>query len=152
MIPLIKSLHFLGMALFLGSIAGHIHLGQGVAPGEAAYGWAQAAKYDSTLLLTIPGLMLTAASGVALAVARRGGPPRRWLRVKVVLTALVGLNGALVLAPLGRRLAEGAVLGASGPMLEGLSRLESLFGAANLLMTLAVIALAVFRPRLGGSA
>ena len=35
MISLLKIVHLLGLALFLGSIAGHIHLGQGVAPGAA---------------------------------------------------------------------------------------------------------------------
>ena len=152
MISLLKIVHLLGLALFLGSIAGHIHLGQGVAPGDVAYAWAQAAKYDSTTALTIPGLMLTVASGAALVVARRDVRRRRWLWAKVALSVLVGLNGALILAPIGRRLAEAAAFSASGPVLDSLSRLESLFGAANLLMTLIVIALAVVRPRLGGAA
>lgn len=150
MTPFLKVSHVLGLAVLIGSILGHIVLAQTAAPTDASYAWAQAAKHQSTLLLTLPGLAIIGLSGLLLTV-RRGLVRRRWLQVKVALVALVGLNGALILSPLGAELAARAAAGAPAEVLLDLSAREALFGAVNLTLIVVVVALAIIRPRLGQS-
>lgn len=144
----LKVVHILGLAVFVGSILGHIALAQMAAPGEAAYGWAQTAKHDSTLRLTLPGMAVAGLSGLLLTIRRRA-ILRRWLQVKVGLFALVALNGALILSPLGAELAAQAGQGAPAETLLALSGREALFGAVNLSLIVLIVVLAVARPRLG---
>ena len=151
MIATLKLLHLLGLALFLGSIPGHVLLGRlaagATSPGEAAL--LLGTKHISTLVLTLPGLALAVASGALLLAARRELLGRRWMQVKLGLVALVAANGLAMLTPTGAalaRLAEGAAGGVLPPEAAALAAREGLFGAANLVMVLAILALAVARP------
>jgi hypothetical protein len=147
-------LHLLGFAVFLGSIPGHIVLGQLADSASSLDGLAilQAAKHTSILALTLPGLMLITASGLGLLLTRRELLRARWMRLKLGLALLVVLNAVLVLSPIGAQVAglasEAAASGGIPPALSRLEARESLFGAANILMSFAIAALAVARPRL----
>ncbi|WP_146214632.1 hypothetical protein [Azospirillum thermophilum] len=138
----LRCLHFLGLAAFLGSILGHVLTGALVEPGSAAFAWAQETKHATTRWLTVPGLLLTLLTGIALAVRTPQLLRSRWLRIKMGLALLVTLNATLILLPLGARLAAGTE--EAEPLLTG----EAVFGACNLLMIALVIVLAVARPRL----
>src|SRR5690606_4181808 len=97
----LKVAHFVGLALFLGSIPGHILLGRLADPADLpGFALLMHAKYVSVLALTLSALFLTLLSGIAL-MLRRGMTPNRIRRmaVKLVLVALIMLNGTLVLRP-----------------------------------------------------
>lgn len=152
----LKVAHFVGLALFLGSIPGHILLGRLADPADLpAFALMMHAKYVSVLALTLPGLFLTLLAGIAL-MLRRGMTPNRvrWMAVKLVLVALIAPNGALVLRPVAAEMAQSAhaavKTGTLPTEFTALERREGAFGAANLAMILAVIGLAVFKPRWRG--
>jgi uncharacterized membrane protein len=153
---ILKVAHIIGLAVFLGSIPGHIVLGALGDPVADPTGFAllMHAKHVNVVVLTIPALVFTALTGAALAWRRRLSPAaHRWLGVKVVLVGLIGVNGALVLRPLSAEIARMAAEAAAGGIvpaaIASLAARESAFGAANLAMVVAVIALSVARPRLG---
>ena len=149
----LKTLHLLGLAVFLGSIPGHILLGQ-MAAGAGDLDKAAlllAAKHTSTLALTLPGLALSVVTG-ALPLARRRELLRSgWMRAKLGLVTLLVANGVLLLSPVGAEMAHlgeaAAASGALPPQLASLAAREGMLGAANLLMILAIVSLAVARPR-----
>ncbi len=152
----LKVAHFVGLALFLGSIPGHILLGRLADPADLpGFALLMHAKYVSVLALTLSALFLTLLSGIAL-MLRRGMTPNRIRRmaVKLVLVALIMLNGTLVLRPVAAEMAHSARAAAKtgilSPEFAALQRREGAFGAANLAMILAVIGLAVFKPRWRG--
>ena len=156
---ILKITHFLGLAVFLGSIPGHIVLGRLVDPAADLKGFTllMHAKYMTILALTLPGVALMLLTGIAM-MLRRGTTPNkfRWMAVKLALVALIALNGAFVLTPLARDIAaaaQAAVTTGSLPAgFADLARKEGAFGAANLAMILAVIGLAVVKPSLGRTA
>lgn len=162
----LKALHLIGVAMFLGSILAHISVGliPGVQTETEAALFARQAISAATLSVTLPGLGLMLLTGAALYAKgglRLGG--RRWLLLHAGAGALIALNAALVLAPTGREplgLAEQAAAGggAAGPgpaagaawaRLHALEAREALFGAVNVTLALAAIAIAVVKPRLG---
>jgi uncharacterized membrane protein len=153
---ILKVAHIIGLAVFLGSIPGHIVLGALGDPAADPAGFAllMHAKHVNVVALTIPALVFTALTGAALAWRRRLSPAsHRWLGAKIALVALIGANGALVLRPLSAEIArvaaEATAGGAVPAAIASLAARESAFGAANLAMVIAVIALSVARPRLG---
>lgn len=149
---LVKALHLVGLALFLGSIPAHILLGRmAAAEGDLAHmALLLHAKHVSVLALTLPGLALIVATGLGLVATERGLVQARWLWAKLALAALVMLNGALILTPTGAEIAalaaEAAATGVVPPTLAALQARESLFGAINLTMIFGIIGLAVLRP------
>lgn len=152
MTKLVKTVHLIAMAVFVGSIPGHIVLGALGDPAEdlAAFAAYHAAKHALTLALTVSGLALVIVSGLVLAGLQRGLLKRRWLQVKIVLVALITLNAAVFLVPLSGAMAalarDAVTQGTLAPAFAGLAAREAVSGAANLVMIVAVIALAVFRP------
>lgn len=139
---ILKLLHLLGFAAFLGSVFGHIFVGRfPAAPGQL--GLLMELKHASTGVLTLPALGLTVASGLALAWTGPGFATA-WVRAKLALALLVIANAALFLGPLGAEIARQAVLGQG---IAELAQRESLLGAANLAMVLAIVVIAVRRAR-----
>ena len=156
MLKFVKALHLIGLAMFFGSILGHITMGlvPGVSedPGTALV--ARQAIDVATSYLTLPGLALLLVTGAFMAV--KGRLPilrRRWLMLHIVFGALILLNAAFVLAPLGQELLGLATEAAAGTgPLERIHRLEgreAAFGAANVLFCLAALMLAAIKPGLG---
>lgn len=143
----LKIVHLTAMAVFIGSIPAHIVLA-GVADPVAAASFAalQEGKMATIRALTLPGLAVTVVSGLALAWQGRAFH-RRWVRAKVALSALIAINGALVLTPTGQAIAaaarEGVSSGTVPAVLAALETREAAFGAVNLLLILAVIVVAV---------
>ncbi|HEY7609183.1 MAG TPA: DUF2269 family protein [Alphaproteobacteria bacterium] len=151
---LIRIVHFLALAIFLGSIFGHIVLGRMAAADPAVALPVLEAKLVMTYVLTLPGLGALVISGAALAfLTRKRTGLQRWLVAKLALVVAVALNGALVLTPIAAEevaLARAGV-GALSPVFEILAIRESIAGALNLAAILAIVALAAFRPALRAS-
>ena len=133
-----KALHFLGLAMFLGSILGHICVGfvPGAKDRAEAMLFGRQTIEIATWSLTIPGLALLAA-------------------MHQTIGALILLNAAFVLVPVGsdlRHLASEIVQG-SGSIVAfaALIGRETMFGAANLVLTFVTVFLAVLKPGLGQS-
>ncbi len=152
---LLKISHLIGLAVFLGSIPGHILLG-GIGNSEAdlpGFAVLITAKQLNVQYLTVPGLILTLLSGAALAIRRDINPMRaRWLVAKLILVVLITLNGMLILGPLSQEMAVAArnavQLGALPVEFAALEQKEAIFGAVNLVMVFLVISLAVAKPAL----
>lgn len=151
-----KALHFIGLAMFLGSILGHIAVGfvPGARDQPQAMLFSRQAIEIATWSLTIPGLALLMATGLFMSF--RGGlgfGRRRWLTAHQIVGALVVINAAVVLVPVGGALVEVAkqIVQGAGSMdaFAALTRREHLFGATNLFLALAAIFVAVLKPALG---
>ncbi len=152
----VKALHLVGLAMFLGSILGHVTVGflPGARdPGEAMLFGRQAIEI-ATWSLTIPGLALLAVTGVALSLRRDLGlGRRRWLSVHQGIGLLIVANAAIVLVPGGAELLDlaSALAGGDGSAdaFAALAARERTFGAVNLTLALVTVFVAILKPTLG---
>src|SRR5271157_5262466 len=95
--------------MFLGSILGHITVGfvPGAKAQAAAMLFGRQAIEVATWALTVPGLALLAVTGLFMTMkGRLGFLKHRWLSVHQLLGALIILNTAFILVPLGGQLLE----------------------------------------------
>lgn len=155
MLKFVKALHLLGVVMFFGSILGHVSVG--LVPGarddpQTALVVRQAIDV-ATNSLTVPGLVLLLFTGIFMIV--KGKLPifkMRWLTLHAIFGLLIVLNAAFVLYPIGQELLETASLAAMGalPMeqLHAIEGREAAFGAANLLLCLIMVFIAVVKPRI----
>lgn len=155
MYKIAKALHFLGLAMFLGSILGHVSIGfvPGANDEAQAMLFGRQAIEIATWLLTVPGLALLAVTGLFMTF--RGGfgiGRRRWLTVHQIVGVLILLNAAFVLVPVGGELLDAAsmIIQGSGSLeaFEALAGRERMFGALNLVLALATIFVAALKPAL----
>jgi hypothetical protein len=153
-----KALHFVALAMFLGSILGHVTIGfvPGAKDPAQAMLFGRQAIEIATWSLTIPGLALIAVTG--LFMTSRGGlgfGRRRWLTVHQTIGTLILLNAVLILVPVGGDLLDVAskIVQGSGSTeaFAALAVRERLFGAVNLVLALVTIFVAVLKPALGQS-
>lgn len=151
----LKVLHLLGLALLLGSIFGHIVAGarHGGVAGSPELLFARQTIADATRMLTLPGLALAIASGIALALrGGRGLAGRRWLIVHAGLAVAVLALAATLIVPAGnamlRLAAEAVAGGALGPDYAAAARTERMVGAFNVVLILLVVAIGVAKPAL----
>ena len=149
----LKPLHLVGLAVFLGSIPGHILLGR-LADGAGEPGQVTLllqAKHLATAALTLPGLAVVVISGAVMLARIQPLLRNGWMRARLGLVALIVVNSAFLLLPPGAGiawLADAATRGDTVPgQLAALDRRETILGAVNLLMILAVVALSVVHPR-----
>lgn len=156
MYRILKTLHLIGLALFFGSIAGHVvaavHAGT---PGSPTFLFAREEIVTATRALTLPGLALALVSGVGMILATRLALLRqRWLIAHGIVGVVIAVIAAGVLAPAGRHaLALTFDLAtdtseATAYRLGEVLHTESVAGGINILLTIAVILLAIFKPRL----
>ncbi len=158
MYKIAKALHFLGLAMFLGSILGHVSIGfvPGAKDQAEAMLFGRQAIEIATWWLTIPGLALLAATGLFMTF--RGGPGfgrRRWLTMHQIIGVLILLNATFILVPVGGGLLDAASKiihgGGSLEAFKALSGREAMFGGLNLVLALATIFVAALKPALGQS-
>jgi hypothetical protein len=153
-----KALHFLGLAMFLGSILGHVTIGfvPGAKDQAQAMLFGRQAIEIATWSLTVPGLALLVVTGLFMTLrGRLGFGRRRWLTVHQIVGTLILLNAAVILLPVG-----GELLDVASKIMQGhasvddftaLRGRESMFGAVNLLLALITIFVAVLKPALAQS-
>jgi len=151
---IVKLLHFLGLTGFVGGLAAAAVLGgfaDQAPPGVLAALRLAIAELGESLV--VPSLVLVLVSGMLLVVARPKLVRARWVWAKAVLAVVMAVLALSVVQPGARRaavLASEAALGT--PARDALAQAtsaESLGGTVVLLLALAALALAVWRPRLG---
>ncbi len=148
----LKAVHMLGLAFFLGSIGVYIALTtQHVMPGTPEFGELRAQILLGTRCITAPGLLTTLVSGFGLLWMNRR-QMQRWQIVKAIIGCLLLLNTWLLVGPAIRGAADLSAIpvrsqGAVGELNAAL-RIETIAGAANVLLAFLEIWLAVFRPAL----
>lgn len=149
----LKLLHLIGLVLFLGSIFGHIvsSILGGEPGGSAAFIAARRHILLASEVLTMPGLYLSIASGLGLVLL---SPRReRWMAVHGGLGLAVLLLALTVVMPTVKDVLAAALAVAKG---EGdaagaaaLYARESAVGGFNVVLSIIIMALALWRPRLG---
>ena len=150
--PTLKFLHILGIALFLGSLPGHIVLGALLPGGDIpplGILFSRKVIQIITLVATIPGLTLAVITGLMLR-HRHPLPRPSWLGLHMALGLTVLAIGGLVITP------QVLILGAQAQALasdsfdaaawSGAKRIEDIAGTINLLLALLAMALACFKP------
>lgn len=151
----LKTLHLIGLALFLGSVFGHVAtsvLG-GATLGSPEFLAARDNISALTRTLTLPGLGLALLSGLALAYIGRVNPLRsRWLAVHGALAAGIVALTALFVAPAGDRIATAihsfGADAASASAIQSDLLSEHVFGSMNIAFAIIAIAVAIWKPRL----
>lgn len=141
-----RASHTIGIALFLGTIAGYVAAGALAGPiGSASFLQAREFVASGTAWITIPAsalILLTAVGLVFLSPETR----RVWMRVAFVALAVVGV-GCAVVAPAAFRSHKNTVAlsrGEAGATIETIAAdksVEDAAGGVNLLLTLILIGL-----------
>lgn len=156
MLKVVKALHLIGLVMFFGSILGHITAGfiPGAQDDPQTALIARQAIDVATTYLTVPGLVLLLLTGIFMIVKRKLPIFKfRWLTLHAIFGLLILLNAAFVLYPVGQDLLELASQVATGvqptDQLHALEGREAAFGAANVLLCLAAMFVAVIKPRFG---
>ena len=153
MFKVLKVLHVVGMAMFLGSILAHIAAGKVPhAVDDPAMLFARQAIVLATRYVTLPGLTLGVGSGILMLLRSPSLIKRRWVALHVAgAAALVGVT-MLVMVPIGKELLDAATALVAGTLsldvFAGLLRREHAFGAFNIVLLFVVIVLGVVKPRL----
>lgn len=157
----LKYLHLLGLALFLGSIPGHIVLGM-IVPGgdipDQGVMFARKVVEILSLAVTAPGLILLSATGLGMwwrdRIERRWDGRRRepWLAIHLTLGFLMLVNGLGIITPAVMSLAEQARMLAENGVFdpaqwERAKGIEDAAGMVNVTLALISMALAIWRPR-----
>ncbi|MCW9034338.1 MAG: DUF2269 family protein [Rhodospirillales bacterium] len=155
MFKFLKGVHILALCIFVGSVPAHIVLGAVADPTGDYQSFAifHQAKYLLTYTLTTAGVIAVILSGLLLAISNKGMLKQRWLQIKLALVALIALNGGLILTPLAEKMTALAVKAAQSGTLEttfaDLAGRESIAGAANILLIITVVFIAIYKPAFG---
>lgn len=152
---LLKILHLIGLSLFLGSIFGHIVAsvlgGASQAGNEAAFLASRVHITAATRYLTMPGLLLTLATGVGMWLQSWSLKRDVWLRVHMFAAVLIALLAFFVIVPAGvemLRLAQQGVAEHAG-QIKAAHKVENMVGATNILLAVLATALGVVKPKWG---
>ena len=149
MFRLLKLVHIGGLVISLGSIATFIVVSaliEGASLENVAFGRELISTGSS--VLTLPGMVLLAVTGILMGVARYG-VKQRFFRLKFLLMALLAVNGYFFVLPLVnsateiavRSLAQGKLL----PEYKAAYLRESIAGAVNILIMLAAAVIGVWK-------
>jgi uncharacterized membrane protein len=149
----LKIIHFLGLAGFLGSIAVYIALASAKWQlGSAAFATARQIILIGTQAITLPALIVVLASGIGLMWFHRHNL-RGWIYVKLCLGIALCINAYLFVTPAITIAAQQATLSISDPSAQQAAinaiATETNYGAANVVLALCAMIVAVVRPRLG---
>ena len=148
-----RFMHIVGIAMFFGSVLAHVTAGliPGVADNPEVMLAARQAITLANWYVTIPGLILAIVSG-ALMVAYAGYLKRRRLVMHIAAAAAIAVIAAIVLIPEALELQAAAKAVGTGTMtpeaFAGAAARESLFGAINIVLTLAAIGAGIALPSL----
>lgn len=153
---LLKFLHLLGVTGFGGGSVVALVLSV-VAPNHTAESFAVARAVISIVGNTIvtPGLLLATVTGAALMASKASYLRARWVWVKAMLAAMLLLAALALWLPAVESVGAFAASGAFGaPVLhaqDDAQRRERWSGILLLALSIGAIAIAVWRPKLGGA-
>lgn len=145
----LKLAHFAGLVIFLGSILTFIVIStliEGANLENIAFG--RKIISTGTHALTLPGMWVLAITGVWMGY-KRYGVKQRFFQLKLLLITLVIMNAYFFIVPAvtaateiaTRSLAQGQLL----PEYQAAYRQESIFGAVNVLLTVAAAVVGVWK-------
>jgi hypothetical protein len=152
--PLLKFVHLLSAIGFAGGLAVSMLLAATVddSTSTSFAAWRRAISAVASSV-TVPSLVLLLASGMLAVASQPAFFAARWVRVKALIGALVAGLALLVVQPAISRMDGLARMAVEGrPVLQPASFAlngELIGGAACLVLCLAAVALAVWRPALG---
>ncbi|MBU2713439.1 hypothetical protein [Zooshikella harenae] len=139
---LVKTIHLIALAVFLGSIITYIFAGVFIPEGNAhALTLNRQFVFTGTKLLTIPAMLVTGITGLLL----MGKPNQRWLWVKLIGFVVIALNTYLFIYPA----IDDSVAFLSENKIElfdGALMKEAIFGALNILLIIALVFVATKKP------
>lgn len=152
--PLLKWLHLVTAIGFVGTLAATLLLSW-TADERTASSFAAGRRAISTIAesLELPSLVVLVLTGMLLTVKQPALIEARWVWAKALLGVLIGGIALLVVQPAVTRAAALAQMGlegspAFGPLVATL-RAERIGAGISLVLSLAAIALAVWRPQFG---
>jgi hypothetical protein len=145
----LKFLHIAGLVIFLGSIPAFIVVSallDNASLENRAFG--RKVIGAGTNVLTLPGLLLLAATGVWMGFMRYG-PKERFFQLKLLLTAAIAANGYFFVVPnvrlatslAAQSLEQGHLL----PAYQGAYMQESVLGSLNLMFAVAAAVIGVWK-------
>lgn len=145
----LKLAHFGGLVIFLGSILTFIVISsliEGASLENIAFG--RKIISTGTNILTLPGMWVLAITGVWMGY-KRYGLKQRFFQIKLLLVSLVVLNAYFFILPAVNSATEIAVQSlAQGRLLpeyKAAYMRESIFGAVNVLLTIAAAVVGVWK-------
>jgi hypothetical protein len=145
----LKLAHFGGLVIFLGSILTFIVISaliEGASLENIAFG--RKIISTGTNVLTLPGMWILAITGVWMGY-KRYGLKQRFFQIKLLLITLVVMNAYFFIVPAATSATEIAVRSlAQGQLLQEYKvayMQESIFGAINVLLTLAAAVIGVWK-------
>ncbi|OGU66978.1 MAG: hypothetical protein A2499_17490 [Stygiobacter sp. RIFOXYC12_FULL_38_8] len=149
MIRVLKLAHFGGLVIFLGSIFTFTVISamiEGASMENIAFG--RKIISTGTNVLTLPGMWVLAVTGVWMGY-KRYGLKQRFFQIKLLLITLVVINAYFFITPAAtsateiavRSLVQGKLL----PEYKSAYIQESIFGAVNVLLTVAAAVIGVWR-------
>ena len=145
----LKLAHFVGLVVFLGSILTFIVISaliEGASLENIAFG--RNIISTGTNVLTLPGMWILAVSGVLMSY-KRYGLAQRFFQIKLLIIVLMVINAYVFTVPAVTSATEIAVRsleqGQLLPEYNVAYMQESIFGAANVLLTLAAASIGVWR-------
>lgn len=149
-----KLLHLIGLVMFLGGILPSIVMNSVVGTSTDAVLIYHQRLFGSaiTWALMIPGMWIQIVAGSLIALAGKYRLiEHRWLIIKLVLAALILINGTFILAPLVSQVTsiaeQSALQGQLLPTYMPLKMKEDMYGIANFLMLVFAFLLVIYRPK-----
>jgi hypothetical protein len=147
MYKIIKSLHFVGLTLFLGSI--WVFIVQGTPMSSIAItNYVRLEIVTLIKILTIPGLVIMILTGIAMVITRPALLKTTFFKVKIIIPMIILFNANYILhiAKESARIVQ--YLPNSQPLLETLLMRESIIGAVNVLLALFLIVYSIMAKKI----
>ncbi len=150
-----KALDFvqeIGTIMYVGGILSHIVIGAVMASDDAVtMSHIYQYKLMSAYILILPGLALKIVSDILLYMHFQIKP--NWLKVKLLMTAILAINAFVFLVPMMPELLELAKAsipkGVVSQAFKDKEHAEALVGMSNVIPLLTEIIMGAFRPKLG---
>ncbi|NIY83005.1 hypothetical protein [Vibrio hepatarius] len=140
---ILKVIHLLSFAVFLGSISTYIFFGEIIAKDDlVAMGFNRDWVSTGTAYLTIGSMWITGITGMLMS----GVPKKRWLWAKVFGFILIVLNTYIFIYP--AIVLSRTALNDNSELFQSAMLQEAIFGAVNLLLIIILVAVATLKPKL----
>lgn len=148
------TLHFIGLTLVIGVRFASFGIEHATSTGSLFFlSWGRDLMGTLASILTLPGFLLTIASGIGLVIVRYGKRVPRWVWAKVALTSVALALASTFVGPAleaARNWARwSAEHGHFAPQLEQSLSQVSLYGGIVFTLILLTIPIAVWKPTLG---
>jgi len=154
MIKFLRTIHLLGLVMFLGSIISYIIINEmaGKSNNLEIISFVKSYVYFGSKTITVPGMWLLVMSGIIMSY--RGGysiKDTNWLKTKFIVAILIILNATFLIMPATRELAHRAndslIKGVLNSDMDKFQMREDMFGTINVIGIFANIILVIYFNR-----